>query len=184
MPLPIGIINAAFETKIFKMKMKHLGSFWLASAIGLSAFFASCKGNVSDADIQTEVNKKLDDEGGRGLTASVSAGTVTLTGTCKDEECKRECADEVKGVKGVKSVVNNISVASANVTTAPIEITADAPLQQAVDNVVKDYKDVKAEVKDGIVTLRGEIKRDNLQKLIMSLNELKPKKVENQLVIK
>lgn len=162
--------------------MKQLSSFWLASAIGLSALFTSCKGNVSDADIQTEVNKQLDDEGGRGLTASVSGGTVTLTGTCKDEECKRECADEVKGVKGVKSVVNNITVASAN---APVEITADAPLQQAVDNVVKNYKDVKAEVKDGIVTLRGEINRDNLQKLMISLNELKPKKVDNhQLAVK
>jgi hyperosmotically inducible periplasmic protein len=166
------------------MKMNHLRSFWLASAIGLSAFFVSCKSNVSDADIQTEVNKKLADDAGSGLTASVNAGTVTLTGTCKTEECKRECADEVKGVKGVKNVVNNITVASANVNTGPVDITADAPLQQAVDNVVKDYKDVKAEVKDGVVTLRGEIKRDNLQKLIASLNELKPKKVENQLVIK
>lgn len=164
--------------------MNHLRSFWLASAIGLSALFASCKNNVTDADIQTEVNKKLSDEAGSGLTASVSAGTVTLSGTCKTEECKRECADEAKEVKGVKDVVNNITVASANVNTAPVEITADAPLQQAVDNVVKDYKDVKAEVKDGVVTLRGEINRDNLQKLIASLNELKPKKVENQLVVK
>lgn len=185
MPPAIGIINAAFPLKSFKMKMRNLSSFWLASAIGLSAFFASCKSNVSDADIQTEVNKKLDDEAGRGLTASVSGGTVTLTGTCKTEECKRDCADEVKGVKGVKDVVNNITVAVADAPPSqPVEVTADAPLQEAVNNVVKEYKDVKAEVKDGIVTLRGEIKRDNLQKLMMSLNTLKPKKVNNQLVIK
>lgn len=164
--------------------MKQLSSFWLASAIGLSALFASCKSNVSDADIQTEVNKKLADEAGSGLTASVSGGTVTLTGTCKNEECKRECADEVKEVKGVKNVVNNITVASTDVTSAPVEITADAPLQQAVDNVVKEYKDVKAEVKDGVITLRGEISRDNLQKLLPSLHALKPKNVENQLVVK
>jgi hyperosmotically inducible periplasmic protein len=166
------------------MKMKQLSSFWLASAIGLSVLFASCKSDVSDADIQTEVNKKLSDEAGSGVTAAVSGGTVTLSGTCKDEECKRECADEVKEVKGVKNVVNNITVATADVSAAPVEITADAPLQQAVDNVVKEYKDVKAEVKDGIITLRGEISRNNLQKLLPSLHALKPKNVENQLVVK
>lgn len=166
------------------MKRKQLSSFWLASAIGLSAFFVSCKGNATDADIQTEVNKKLADEAGSGLTASVSAGTVTLTGTCKTEECKRECAEEVKEVKGVKDVVNNINVVASDMSQAPVEVTADAPLQEAVNNVVREYKDVKAEVKDGVVTLRGEINRDNLQKLMMSLNGLKPKKVENELVIK
>lgn len=165
--------------------MKNLNSLWLASALALSASFVSCKSNVSDADIQTEVNKKLADEGGSALTASVSGGVVTLTGTCKTDECRRECAEEAKEVKGVKNVVNNVTVAAADVTTAaPVEITADAPLQEAVNNVVKEYKDVKAEVKDGIITLRGDIKRDNLQPLMMSLNALKPKKVENQLVIK
>ena len=67
---------------------------------------------------------------------------------------------------------------------APVEITADEPLRASVNDAVKQYDGVEAEVKDGVVTLRGEIKRDNLQKLMMSLNELKPKKIENQLVVK
>lgn len=166
------------------MKMKHLNALMLSGALALSVALVSCKGNVSDADIQTEVNNKLSDEAGSGLTASVSNGVVTVSGTCKDEECKRECAEEVKEVKGVKSVVNNISVAAAVPQTAPVEITADAPLQEAVNTVVKDYKDVKADVKDGVVTLRGEIERSKLQDLMIALNGLKPKKVENQLSIK
>jgi osmotically-inducible protein OsmY len=166
------------------MKMKNLHLFWLAIAFTVAAGFSSCKSGTSDADIQTEVNKKLADEAGSGLTASVSKGVVTLSGTCKNDECRRECADEVKEVKGVTSVVNNISVAAAPVTDAPVVITADAPLQEAVNNVVKEYKDVKAEVKDGVVTLRGEVSRDRLQGLMASLQGLKPKKVENQLVIK
>ena len=165
------------------MKIKHLNALMLSGAISLSAVLVSCKGNVSDADIQTEVNNKLSDEGGNGLTASVSGGVVTLSGSCKDEECKRECAEEVKEVKGVKSVVNNISVAAAE-TAAPVEVTADAPLQDAVNNVVKGYKDVKAEVKEGVVTLRGEIERSKLQDLMAAVNGLKPRKVENQLSIK
>lgn len=164
--------------------MKTLNSYCLAGMLALTVGFSSCKSNVSDADIQSEVNKKLGDEAGSGLNASVSGGVVTLAGTCKDEECRRECAEEVKGVKGVKNVVNNITVATAVTPAQPVDITADAPLQDAVNNVVKEYKDVKAEVKDGVVTLRGEISRDKLQELMISLNALKPRKVENQLAIK
>jgi hypothetical protein len=53
-----------------------------------------------------------------------------------------------------------------------------------VDNVVKDYAGVTATINDGIVTLTGEIKKADLQKLMMALNSLKPKKVDNKLVIK
>jgi hyperosmotically inducible periplasmic protein len=165
------------------MKMKHFNALMLSGAMSLSVALVSCKGNVSDADLQTEVNNKLADEAGNGLTASVSGGVVTLSGTCKDEECRRECAEEVKGVKGVKSVVNNITVVSTP-TTDPVVITADAPLQDAANNVVKGYKDVKAEVKDGVITLRGEIERSKLQELMAALNALKPKRVENQLAIR
>ncbi|HEY0679572.1 MAG TPA: BON domain-containing protein [Chitinophagaceae bacterium] len=164
------------------MRLKHINAFLLAFAVMLSASLISCKAKNTDAEIQTEVNKQLADEAGSSLNASVSNGVVTLTGTCKDEECRRSCAEEVKGVKGVKDVVNNITVATTS--TAPVEVTADAPLQEAVNNVLKEYKDVKAEVKDGVVTLRGEIKRDNLQELMAAVNALKPKKVDNQLAIK
>jgi osmotically-inducible protein OsmY len=69
-------------------------------------------------------------------------------------------------------------------TNAPVEISSDATLRTSVDNVIKAYDGVQADVKDGVVTLRGNIKQDDLQTLIMKVQELKPKKVENQLVIK
>ena len=163
------------------MKMKKFQLRTLVFASILSATMLSCKsGGNTDAEISTEVSKKLDDEAGSSVTASVNNGVVTLTGTCRDEECRRECAEEAKGVKGVKDVVNNITVAAA----APVEVSNDATLQSAVDNVVKEYRDVKAEVKDGVVTLRGEISRDKLQELMMALNSLKPKSIDNQLAVK
>lgn len=69
-------------------------------------------------------------------------------------------------------------------TNTPVEISPDATLRTSVDNVIKAYDGVQADVKDGVVTLRGNIKQDDLQTLIMKVQELKPKKVENQLVIK
>ena len=65
-----------------------------------------------------------------------------------------------------------------------VQVSDDKTLRTSVDEVVKNYSDVKADVNDGVVTLRGSIKRDDLQNLIMKIQELKPKKVENQLVIK
>lgn len=165
------------------MKMKHLNALMLSSALALSVSLISCKDNKTDADIQTAVNNKLADEAGSGLTATVSGGVVTLTGTCKNEECRKDCAEEAKEVDGVKNVVNNITVATTP-DAAPVEVTADAPLQQAVNNVLSTYSNVKAEVKDGVVTLRGEIERSKLQDLMASVNALKPRKVENELVIK
>jgi hyperosmotically inducible periplasmic protein len=158
-----------------KFKVIVLAGFLFTSG------FVACKGKPSDAEIQTEVGKKLADEAGSGLTASVNKGVVTLTGTCKDEACRSSCAAEAKSVAGVTDVVNNITVP---VATAPVEITPDAPLQEAVNNVVKAYADVKAEVKDGVVVLRGQIERPKLQELMMALSALKPKSIDNQLVIK
>jgi hypothetical protein len=43
---------------------------------------------------------------------------------------------------------------------------------------------VQAEVMNGVITLRGQVKRDNLQQLMMDLNALQPKKIDNQLIIK
>ena len=40
-----------------------------------------------------------------------------------------------------------------------MEITADETLKNSVNDVVKNYTGVEAEVKDGVVTLRGEIQR-------------------------
>ena len=65
-----------------------------------------------------------------------------------------------------------------------VEINPDATLRTSVDNVLRSYDGVSADVKDGVVTLRGNIKQDELQTLIMKVQELRPKKVDNQLVIK
>lgn len=155
-------------------------------AVAFSAMqLTSCKSNKTDADIQQAVNEKLaKNEESKGLSATVKNGVVTLTGECPTEECRKDCADAVKNVNGVKDVENNVRVGAISDAPAPVEVSSDATLTNSVNDVVKKYDGVNAEVKDGVITLRGEIRRDNLQPLIISLNELKPKKVDNQLAIK
>jgi osmotically-inducible protein OsmY len=87
-------------------------------------------------------------------------------------------------VKGVKQVVNNCTVAPPPTAPAPVVIAADDPLAKGVTDAIKDYPGVKADVKDGVVTLTGDIKRAELQKLMEALHTLKPKKIDNKLTIK
>src|SRR5262249_27961410 len=113
-------------------------------------------------------------------------GVVTLSGECKDDATKTMCETALKDIKGIKSVVNNCTVAPPPQAPmqAPVVIAADSALTKSVTDAIKDYKGVNAAVNNGVVTLTGEIKRADLQKLMKSLNSLKPKKIDNQLVIK
>lgn len=144
----------------------------------LSFQFQSCKSKNNDSDIQAAINTKTQsDPSLTGVNASVTNGVVTLTGQCNDAPCKTNAEQAVKDIKGVKKVVNNITVAEVN-------ITADDPLKASVNQTIANYKGVQADVQNGVITLRGEIERARLQQLMMDLNALKPKSIENQLVIK
>lgn len=94
----------------------------------------------------------------------IVAGSATFSVSCKNKKADTTIDDKS--------------------TNSNVEISSDETLRNNVNNVVKSYDGVSAEVKDGVVTLRGNVKQDDLQALIMKVQELKPKKVENQLVIK
>ena len=152
--------------------------------LGMSILFASC--GVKDADIEKAVSEKISSTAEMsGIAATVKDRVVTLSGECKDDACKTSCEKTVKDIKGVKSVVNNITVAPPPPPpAAPVEITADDPLTKAVADATKDFTGVTATVNDGVVTLTGEIKKASLPKLMQAIMASKPKKVENKLVIK
>ena len=84
-------------------------------------------------------------------------------------------------MKGVKSVVNNLTVTPP---PAPVEINTDSTLTQGVADATKDFPSVTATINNGEITLTGSIQRSNLPKLMQSLNSLHPKKINNQLTIK
>jgi len=143
---------------------------------------AACNSKPKDADVKTAVDKSIAAIPYlSGINTDVKDGVVTLSGQVTGEAEKLGAETAVKGVNGVKSVVNNLTVAPP--PAAPVEITADDPLKASVDNTIKAYPGVAATVKDGVITLTGQIKRADLQNLMQALNTLKPKKIENQLTI-
>lgn len=145
----------------------------------------SCKGKVKDSDIEMAITEKARTITGlRSATATVKDGVVTLSGEATDETAKVAYESAIKTIPGVKQVVNNITVAPAPVTPAPVVISPDETLQNAVNDILENYKTVKAEVKEGVVTLTGEIKKAELTALMPALHALKPKKIENKLTVK
>jgi hyperosmotically inducible periplasmic protein len=139
----------------------------------------SCKTRNKDGDIQTAFNSKAQtDPNLAGVSATVVDGTVTLTGSCADEACRNNAEKSVKDIDGVKKVVNNIQVAK-------VEISDDSQLRSSTEQVVSKYDGVQADVSGGTITIRGTIdNKDKLQQLMMDLQALHPKNVQNQLVIK
>jgi hypothetical protein len=75
------------------------------------------------------------------------------------------------------------SVDTATTPTAPVTVAADDDLTKGVKDATKDFPGVNAAVANGEVTLTGNITRDKLQTLMMSLNSLHPKKINNNLTI-
>ena len=74
------------------------------------------RSNVDDATITTQVKEKLASESSAGLGAvgvETKSGVVQLSGVVANAEMKRRAGDLVRGVDGVRDVVNNIDVRSS-----------------------------------------------------------------------
>lgn len=157
------------------MKKLFLQMMLLVAATAMITTTA-CKKKPKDADVKALIETALKaDPMAANTTVDVKDGVATISGECKDDACKAHCAELVKGIKGVKDVVNNCTVAPP---PPPVEIAADDPLTKAVADAVKSFPGVSATVKDGIVSLAGTISKADRQKLMMAVQALKPKKVD------
>lgn len=157
----------------------------IAVFLSVPVLFFSCK--PKDSDIQAKITQKFTATPElSGVNASVSDGVATLTGEVKDAAAKSRAETDTKDVKGVKSVVNNITVNTPPPPPPPVTATssADSTLSHGVTDATKDYPGVTATVNNGEITLTGSIKRSDLTKLMQTLNTLHPTKINNQLTIK
>ncbi len=159
------------------MKLQLSRMLLLLFAIGLfSTTIVGCKNKAKDADIKTAIEAALvDNPAAEGVIVDVKDGVATISGQLKDQASKDAITTIVTGVKGVKSVVNNATVA---VAPPPPTISADDALTTAVTDALKAFPGVTATVKDGVISLSGKIAKADRQKLMMVLQSLKPKKVE------
>jgi hypothetical protein len=94
----------------------------------LLAMLAGCKSTVDDATLTTNVKSALAADpsiSSQPLVDTVQNGVVTLTGNASDETASSVAAQDAAKVKGVKEVVNSITV--AGMTVAPTVTSPSAP---------------------------------------------------------
>lgn len=160
------------------MKIK----FWTVLMLAAALFISAC--GKSDADLQKAATDKLAAEKVAGVTVAVKDGVATLTGEVADITVKNKAEAAVKGVEGIKSVTNNATLKP--LPPPPSMTTDDAMLQGKIEENIKKLgiANVKPQVKDGEVTLTGEVSKADLAKVMQAANEAKPKKVNNSLTVK
>ena len=160
--------------KKYIMNLKQaLSVFVLSSALTFS--MVSCKSKVSDSDLKAKVESAVSST--PGVTVDVKEGVVTLNGivTSENEKIALENSAKAADSKGVKSVVNNITVQEA----APIVVnTNDADLAAKIVDATKDFPTIQTTVKDGVITVTGSVEQARVQVLKQSLDALNPKKVD------
>lgn len=136
--------------------------------------------NVKDSDLQMKAHEMIaTNPDAAQVKVMVVDKVATLNGMVQNEEAKSAIVTTVKEVKGIKSVVDNITV----VPPAPDYTDLDAALNAAMPDLLKDHPKVHAEVKDGVVTLTGELKEKQLPMLMEKVSALNPLKVENKITI-
>ncbi|MGF6845200.1 hyperosmotically inducible protein [Chitinophaga sp. W3I9] len=164
----------------------------IASLMFINILMFGCK--PSDEELKEEVNEKLSHI--PGITADVKNGVVILGGEVGDEVAKSAAEDALKGVKGVKSVQDNITVKTAVVAPPPPSPTTTTPspagpdpdviLKRSLDSVyaARRFTNVTVTVSDGEVILSGAVKRKNVHNMLQIAQKYSTKKVTNNVQVK
>jgi hyperosmotically inducible protein len=152
---------------------------------------AACKSGPDDATITGSVKSKMAADtnvSATSINVDTKEGVVTLSGTVDSATEKSQAETIAKGVEGVKSVTNNLTVKPAAPVTTSAPSASDTAIENAImANLTKaGVSGVEVDVMNGEATLKGSVTRDQMMKAVQAANEASPKpsKVNNQLTAK
>ena len=155
--------------------------FSVVALVGV-LLLAAC--GKSDSDLQKAASDKLSSDSISGVTVAVKDGTATLTGEVKDVTVKTKAEADVKGIEGIKTVNNNLTLIP--LAPAPTPMGADKTMEGTINENLKkaNVTGVTVSVSNGEVTLSGEIPKADLAKAMQAASSTNPTKVNNQLKTK
>ncbi len=168
------------------MKLTKIFSAALIAA-AISFTVSACKSGPKDAEIETAIKAKFAESADMAsTTVAVKDGIVTLSGVCKDDACKAACAAAVTGMKGVKEVKNECTVAPAPAPPAPASVATvlDAATMQKVKDGLKDLKGVMVDFAGDKAVLSGEVTKADRMKIMQMLMAAKVKSDVSKLMEK
>ncbi len=151
-----------------------ISKLFLAIIVMATVGFVSCK--PKDADIKASVDKVLQaNPAMSAVTADVKDGVVTLAGTTMEDAEKMQAETEVKAVKGVKEVINSISIPPPPPAPASVTTVLDDATQQQVKDGLKDIPGVTVTFSDDKAIISGSVTKANRMKIMQMLASAKVK---------
>jgi hypothetical protein len=111
----------------------------------------------------------------------VFLAVALTTYTLSNISCKGHGAETTTTKDSVTTITTDHTV--QRVPDTAIVISSDDSLNSKIADATKDFPGVSATVNGGVITLTGNITRDKLPRLMMAINALHPKKVNNNLTI-
>jgi hyperosmotically inducible protein len=174
------------------MKMLRLSVSILALlAVGT---LAGCSGTPRKSpDVSDSLRKSLDQAGFKDVSVSQDRdkGIVTLGGQVASENDKSQAESIAKSIAGAQVVADQIAVipVGAEKEAKAVNSDLDAGIEKNLDAALirnRMHDSVKYEVKNGVVTLTGEVnsqsKRDRAEKVATGVPNVK--QVVNDLQVK
>jgi hyperosmotically inducible periplasmic protein len=159
----------------------------------LAGALAGCSDTNKSPDVTDNIRKSLDQAGYKDVSVSQDRekGVVTLTGTVPTEGDKSQAESIAKSGAGAQVVADQIAVRPpGNESDAK---TVDSDLDKAIEKnldamLVKSKlkRDVKYDVKNGVVTLTGNVASQSRRAQVERLASAVPnvKQVVNELEVK
>jgi len=159
----------------------------------LAGALAGCSDTTKSPEVTDNIRKSLDEAGYKDVSVSQDRekGVVTLTGTVPAEGDKAQAESIAKSSADSQVVADQISVRPpGNESDAKtVDSDTDKAIEKKLDAVlVKNKLDrgVKYDVKNGVVTLKGDVpsqsRRTQVEKLAKTVPDVK--QVVNELEVK
>ena len=158
-----------------------------------AGILAGCSGPTASPDVSDSIRKSLDQAGFKDVTVSQDRekGIVTLGGQVASENDKSQAESLAKSIASSQVVADQIVVIPVGVEKEAKAVNSDLEtgIEKNLDAALiqnKMHDNVKYEVKNGVVTLTGEVnsqnKRDRAEKVATSVPNVK--QVVNNLQVK
>jgi len=174
--------------------VKALKLFFMLLTLLAIGTLVGCSGaSVKSPDVSDSIRQSLDQAGFKDVSVSQDRdkGIVTLGGQVTSENDKSQAEFLAKSLAGSQVVANQIAVVPLGVEEEAKTVNADLDIgiEKNLDAALiqnKMHDNVKYEVKNGVVTLTGEVnsqeKRDHAEQVATSVPNVK--QVVNDLQVK
>ena len=155
--------------------------------------FIGCSTSTKSPDVSASIRKSLDQAGLKDVTVSQDRdkGVVTLGGHVAVEADKAQAESLAKSIAAEQVVANQIAVTPPGVEgdAKTVNSDLDSGIEKNLDAALvtnRLHKGVKFDVKNGVVTLTGDVKSKNQRTLAENAASSVPnvKQVVNELEIK